>query len=275
MDEARNSAAADPGCRRRGLVSTLRAKGTFVEVSSEDVSRLLADRHAGDVFVAQCKGGPTHGYGAKLRVLDAWAMRKSWSQWSTVGYEIKVSRSDFLRDTKWETYLDLCHEFYFVAPPRVIQLAELPPEIGLIETSASGTRLFTKRKAVVRKIEPPVGVMIYVLMWRATIGAEHKPDRLSYWREWLAEQEEKADLGHRVSRRLHEEFRSLRARLYNAEQDAKRDQRLTDALRTLGLDPEVATEYAIKDRLAGSDELRRRLSYHLDALRQIVGGEQL
>jgi len=78
-------------------LTVLRAKRgkLVVDLSSDDLLRLIADRHAEDVFVPQCKDGPTQGYGPKLRVLDAWAMRKSWSQWSTVGYEIKVSRDDF------------------------------------------------------------------------------------------------------------------------------------------------------------------------------------
>ena len=48
------------------------------------------------------------------------------------GYEIKVSRSDFVNDTKWQDYLPYCHQFYFVCPPDLIQPDELPKEIGLM-----------------------------------------------------------------------------------------------------------------------------------------------
>lgn len=48
------------------------------------------------------------------------------------GYEIKVSRQDFLTDKKWQEYLPYCNQFYFVVPKGLILPEELPPEIGLI-----------------------------------------------------------------------------------------------------------------------------------------------
>ena len=49
------------------------------------------------------------------------------------GYEIKISRGDFLQDKKWETYLKFCTYFYFIAPAGIIKVEELPEKIGLIE----------------------------------------------------------------------------------------------------------------------------------------------
>ena len=48
-------------------------------------------------------------------------------------YEIKGSRTDFLRDAKWERYLPYCTHFAFVAPAGAIAKWELPRGIGLIE----------------------------------------------------------------------------------------------------------------------------------------------
>ena len=48
-------------------------------------------------------------------------------------YEVKSSRGDFLRDDKWERYLDFCTHFAFVAPAGAIFRWELPSAIGLIE----------------------------------------------------------------------------------------------------------------------------------------------
>ncbi len=48
------------------------------------------------------------------------------------GYEVKVFRSDFKKDTKWTDYLPYCNQFYFVCPTNLIAANELPPEIGLI-----------------------------------------------------------------------------------------------------------------------------------------------
>lgn len=49
------------------------------------------------------------------------------------GFEIKLTRADFLQDKKWERYLPYCNYFSFVAPKGVIQKEELPDKIGLIE----------------------------------------------------------------------------------------------------------------------------------------------
>ena len=58
-----------------------------------------------------------------------------FNRWNkeTRGYEIKISRADFLQDKKWESYLKFCNWFYFVAPVGIIDPEELPESIGLIE----------------------------------------------------------------------------------------------------------------------------------------------
>ena len=70
---------------------------------ASDLLALLAKKHSADVFVPECKTGGTWA-GTHLR-LDAWAMRRSWTHPTVWGYEIKVSRSDFLSDDKWVGYL--------------------------------------------------------------------------------------------------------------------------------------------------------------------------
>lgn len=49
------------------------------------------------------------------------------------GYEVKLTRADFLADKKWERYLPYCNYFSFVAPRGIIKKEELPEKIGLIE----------------------------------------------------------------------------------------------------------------------------------------------
>ena len=68
-----------------------------VKMTSNLIKSLLAVRHAKDVFVEECKNGPTHNTKTLIK-LDAWAMSRSWANPHTFGYEIKVSRSDFLSD---------------------------------------------------------------------------------------------------------------------------------------------------------------------------------
>jgi len=56
--------------------------------------------------------------------------------WTVRGFEVKISRSDFLSDRKWPNYLPYVNYFYFATPPGLIKPEELPPEIGLLEIGA-------------------------------------------------------------------------------------------------------------------------------------------
>jgi hypothetical protein len=169
-------------------------------MTSDTIMDLLAAKHSQDVFVAECKAGPSQFGGPRM---DAWAMRKSWAHPCYTCYEVKVSRSDFLSDVKWVTYLDLCNEFYWVCPSGLINVSEIANGCGLLHVSKTGTKLFTKRKAQHRTIGPPVGVLEYILMWRATVGpiANHLTDR-QYWAQWLEHRADDREFGYRVSKAL-------------------------------------------------------------------------
>lgn len=69
--------------------------------------------------------------GTKGYILDGFAMSQAYRGMKTIGYEVKVSRSDFLRDKKWQNYLPVCNTFYFVSPPEVINKTDLSDGIGL------------------------------------------------------------------------------------------------------------------------------------------------
>ena len=53
--------------------------------------------------------------------------------WAVRGYEIKVSRGDFLADKKWQNYLPFVNFFYFATPPGLVKASEVPDDIGLLE----------------------------------------------------------------------------------------------------------------------------------------------
>lgn len=175
--------------------------------SADKILALLAARHAKDVFVSECKDGPTWN-GPHLR-LDAWAMNRSWANPLIRGYEIKVARPDFLGDQKWHEYLGLCNEFYFVAPAGLIDPKELGPEVGLLSVSRTGSRLYTKKKAAYREVAIPEALYQYILMSRAHIVPPHTPDfesKADYWRSWLALKREDQQLGWNVSARLRQRY---------------------------------------------------------------------
>lgn len=164
---------------------------------------LLRERHSKDVFVDECKDGPTQS--AEHRRLDAWAMKRSWSHPLVSGYEIKRSRSDFLRDVKWRDYLPMCNELYFVCPNGMIAPEEIPGDVGLMYVASTGTRLYTKRKAAYRDVQIPESVWRYILMCRARIqreieySATPQPEE---WRAWLEDREEGRRVGYAVADKI-------------------------------------------------------------------------
>ncbi len=177
------------------------------KVTAKQLVELLECRHSRDVFVSECKTGPTHG--ANHRRLDAWAMHRSWSKPHTFGYEIKVSRNDFLRDDKWTDYLGYCTNFYFVTCPGVCDVTEVPADAGLIVCSVNAARLYTKKKAPWRDTKIPEDLWRYILMCRTRVSEEwdHGEETgLDFWRGWLAEKDEKRDIGHQVARALREKY---------------------------------------------------------------------
>ena len=78
--------------------------------------------------------------------LDAWAFHL-WPSggYQPTGFEIKVSRSDFLRDLKKDRkrgrYLELCQYFYYVVPSGLVTASEVPAEAGLITATLSRLKL--------------------------------------------------------------------------------------------------------------------------------------
>lgn len=170
-------------------------------MTADQLVKLLAAKHAEDVFIPQCKDGPS---GSFFSQLDAWVMEKSWSHPTTYGYEVKVARNDFLRDNKWQRYLPLCSDFYFVCPPGLIQPDECSPDAGLLWASATGSRLFVKKKAPRRQVTVPDALFRYVIMRLDSEGNARRRSRAdaAYWREWLERKAADQELGHKVSARL-------------------------------------------------------------------------
>jgi hypothetical protein len=181
-----------------------------MKITASDILSLLETRHSQDVFVGECKNGPSWTRaGNPLLRLDAWAMRRSYSKPCVWGYEIKVSRADFVQDDKWHLYLPYCNEFYFVTPPKLIDPDELPHEAGLLWTSKNCSRLYTKKKSPHRRDEIDAALYKYILMSRAKIVDAYDVDKSSgrdYWRRWLEQREEDREIGSRVSVALSERY---------------------------------------------------------------------
>ena len=187
------------------------------KMTAADILELLRARHGGEFLVEECKTGSSWR-GADRR-LDAWALRNTWSPVTAEGYEIKVSRSDFLRDVrsgKWQAYLEACHRLWFVTPARLVDPKEVPTECGLLWATAA--KLTTKKMARRRRAPGALAdTMIYCLMSRARpvrnmFEADGRP-RVEVWRQTLIEGLGDRYIGHMVGKRLAERDEALNRRV--------------------------------------------------------------
>lgn len=244
-------------------------------MTAEILGAALARRHADDVFVPECKDGATQT--RSHRRLDAWAMLKTWSPVTMIGYEIKVSRSDWRRDEKLQDYFTLCHLLYVVAPKGVIPPDEIPAGVGLLELSGvgDGARLMTKRKPSRRSIDVPVNLLVYVLMSRARITSDAEEQRRnqtrSIWRrdqlrDWVNGKEDRRALSYAVSQKIQDRFEDQERRLTALKQRCEGLERIKTRIAELGFDPDQPTqEWKVAEQLrrmsgAISPELLRLLT---------------
>lgn len=182
-------------------------------VTSFDIKQALARKHNREFFITECKNGPTQ-YGGNLKILDGLAIYKSWAHPRIVGYEVKVTRSDFLRDNKFYTYMPLVHELYIVTPKGLIDRTELPAEIGLMCYDSEKGALTTKKKATYRKIEVSADMLLYIIMTR--LDSDRLPfysDRAEYYQAWVDGKTSNKELGYQVKNKLVTEIRRLEGEL--------------------------------------------------------------
>ena len=247
-------------------------------MDAKQILELIAGRHSKDVFVSECKNGPTHspGVGGMIR-LDAWAMCRSWMKPNVHGYEIKVSRRDFLADNKWHHYLPYCTHFWFAVAPGVCDPSEVPEQVGLCVASTNGTRLYTKRKAAYRDVQIPEDIFRYVLMCRSRITAERfdSESNLDYWRGWLAEKQESREIGRRCSTALRESFNrdveTVRRENHRLERAMEGYDKIAALCEEIGISPHsyVSVE-KIREQLGGTS-VPRNLRRAIDSVIKSAG----
>lgn len=159
-----------------------------------------------------------------LLIFDGLAIVQSYTKPCITGYEIKISRSDFLGDPKWHLYLQYCNEFFFVVPKGLIRKDELPDGVGLIYYDPEAKKvLHTVKKALYRKIEEPVGIYRYIIYSR--LSQDRIPfyeSRAEYAKDYLADKAYKrcigSSLGSKMARELQQALERL-DRLDGAEKE--------------------------------------------------------
>jgi len=240
-------------------------------ITARDILRLLHERHHVDKFLSvdECKIGSTW-FKANCSRFDLWVMARSWASPRFIGYEIKVDRQDFMRDTKWQAYLNYCTEFYFVAPPGIIDATEVPELAGLIVSSKNCKRLYTKKKAPVRNVEIPNSILIYILMSRSRIVGDmfQTRPRGAVWEDRLKAIEKNKQIGHSLAycirNRVNKEVKEIKRENEKLRQENEKIMAIKTALNQMGIDINKAipgySNFVRKDRLK---ELITGIPYNL------------
>lgn len=118
------------------------------KVTSTDIKLALKEFHNGkpSYFITECKTCSTYFPDPQgLLKFDGLAITKSYTKPNIIGYEIKVSRNDFLQDNKWHLYLQYCNEFYFVVPKGLVKKEELPDHVEALLLLSTALRLLKRR----------------------------------------------------------------------------------------------------------------------------------
>lgn len=188
------------------------------KVSADLIKLALGERHKKDSFFTEVKNGPSYGAN-ELLIMDAIAFKKSWANPCITGYEVKISRGDFLSDEKWRGYLQYCNRFSFVCPKDMIELEELPDYVGLVYYDTEKGSLYTRRKATFRDIDPPVGMMQYLIMrW----GRQRHPffnNKVEYFEKLREGKASKKRLGSYVAKSTQKYIYELEDRVGELERE--------------------------------------------------------
>lgn len=216
------------------------------KITATKITELLGQRHKDDLFVSQCKNGES--YGRKLLKLDGWALVRTWSPVTTIGYEIKVDRRDFEKDQKWPGYVPYVHRFYFVCPPGLIKAHELPKGIGLVWTTMAGDKLLTKVRAAPQEPDPVkmTSLMLYVLMSRTVVVPDmfwanqkkipSQGDRLEEVRQAVEQAEARKELAWVVNQHIRSRFADMQQEVHDARMMKQDVDRFVDELKMVGIE---------------------------------------
>jgi hypothetical protein len=195
------------------------------KVRADQIAHKLEQLHRVDAFFTQVKNGPTFTSN-NLLILDAVALKKSWSKPCITGYEIKVDRGDFIRDEKWPYYLQYCNKFYFACPTGLIDPDELSKDIGLIYYNPEKQCISTKRKALMKTIDLPTDMFYYIIMNQ--IGSDKHPffgSRREFFEALVQDKEDCRMLARYVHKKTGDKIREAEKRTEEAERKAVRLER--------------------------------------------------
>ena len=143
-------------------------------------------------------------WGKGTQIGDVVVVRPSYTNFCIDIYEVKVRRSDFLkeiRSEKWKGYLPHCHRFYFACLSDIIWgKKEIPEPAGLIIRGERGWR--TAKRAVCRDITVPHETLLSMLFFRQK-GFRSWRSREKVLGSWIGRERAFKRLGSRITDVIH------------------------------------------------------------------------
>ena len=143
-----------------------------MSITAVQILEALEDLGNNQLCIREMRLGSGFGRTSEGR-MDLWTLCTAKSRgFVATGYEVKISRSDFLRDIrqpfKHKTALLFTNYFWFVAPEGVVDYRELPPWAGLMEAYRCDDCLCLKQThdAVYRDKMPPSWSFVVSLVRR-------------------------------------------------------------------------------------------------------------
>lgn len=179
-----------------------------MKISAIDIKKALAERHSDDVFCTEVlTGQATRGH---LR-FDALAIPRSWQNQSIIGYEIKVSRGDFLQDNKMHLYSRYCQEMYLVCPKGMIKKEEIPEGMGLMEY------ILEKKALRIKKRSPWNNIALDIdFLWRIIISHKRSDEypffssKAEYAQAYIEDKANKKRIGYELGSIIAMELQELK-----------------------------------------------------------------
>lgn len=153
----------------------------MAETQSQAIYRLISNKYErmGYSVLPQVRNKPGTD---DIRTADALAISQSaLRDTSFIGFEIKVSKSDFRTELanpqKADEIAQFCNKWYVVAPRGVIPVKELPENWGLLE--ATKTQLRITKKAIDLPCVPPTREFVAMIVRKVE---NDKSLEKEYWR---------------------------------------------------------------------------------------------
>ncbi|CEG02209.1 MmcB family DNA repair protein [Bacillus sp. B-jedd] len=192
-----------------------------MKITASEVKHVLSQKHSQDFFLTEVKNGSTW-MGKELAIMDALAIKKSWTKPCLTGYEIKVSRADFMNDEKWPLYKDLCHRFYFACPKGLILPEELPDDVGLVWINED-KKPYTRKKAKFRDIQMSADMFYYIILSRLN-NQEHPffSSKREFFEQYLLDKEQRRTLGWKVGTKMAVELAELDRQVQDFQRQKER-----------------------------------------------------